>query len=211
MARLLIFGASGGVGQELVAQGLMAGHQISAFVRDPDRLVQRDPRLDLIVGDVGDHGSIASALPGHDAVLVALGMSMPRRPHPEIVPGVGFMVDAMAAHGPKRLVYLSSLGTPGTGRQLGWFVRNIIVPVFLRRPLHDHGVNERIISQSQLDWTIVRPPRLTLGPRTGQYRQGEAIVSHKLISEISRADVADFMIGEAVDNRYLRRAAAIMD
>jgi len=105
----------------------------------------------------------------------------------------------------KRLISLSSLGVGESRENLDFFTKHIIVDIFLRHPFADHKRQEAVVRQSSLDWTIVRPPHLIDGPRTGEYQHGFATHFRKIKSKISRADVADFMLHQLSSDTYIRR------
>lgn len=208
--KVLVFGASGGTGQELVKQALAQGHVVTAFVRDPSRLEITHACLTMATGDVVDSARVEQAVRGQDAVMSALGSGRSLKRHPALVEGIQNMIQAMMQEGVRRLVYLSVLGVGASRRQLGWLDRYVMVPLVLRRVVADHALHEGLITRSSLDWVIVRPPRLTNGAHTGRYRSGEGIQDGWMGASISRADVADFMLRQLSDATYLHRAPAVM-
>jgi len=110
----------------------------------------------------------------------------------------------------RRYIYLSVLSVHYVRDQLNFIGRYVILPLLLRNAAADHEVIEAMIKQSKLDWTIVPPPSLTDGPRTGEYRSGEKVAPKPLLPKISRADLADFMLAQLVDGMYLRGTPTIM-
>jgi putative NADH-flavin reductase len=208
--QVLVFGASGATGREVVRQALDLGHSVNAFVRDPKKFEIRHPELGLMVGDVTQYASVARAVSGQDAVVSALGSGNSLSSHPALGDGVQNIIRAMDHAGVRRFVYLSMLGVGKSGRQLGFVDRYIVLPLLLRNVVADHAREEALITQSTLDWVIVRPPRLTNGPYTGRYRSGEDVREGKPSASISRADVAGFMIEQLTDERYLHRAPAVL-
>lgn len=110
----------------------------------------------------------------------------------------------------RRLVYLSFLGVPEGRTQLSLLGRTLVSRLFMRNVVADHALKEEIIRESGLDWIIVRPPRLTTGPRRATYRHGANIRATALIPTISRADLADFMLRQLEDDTYVRQAPAVM-
>ena len=206
----LVFGASGGTGRELVKQALTQGHSVTAFVRDPTKFEIKQANLKVVQGDVANYESVARALQNQDATICALGSSTPLRRDPTLIDGVRHIIKAMEQAGVQRLIYLSFLGVRDGRNQLSFLGKYIVAPLVLRNVVADHEVKERLIKQSRLKWTIVRPPRLTNGCRTGAYRSGERIAANSIIPTISRADVADFMLKQLTDDTYLHKAPAMM-
>jgi putative NADH-flavin reductase len=208
--KLLILGAAGLTGRELVAQALAQGHEVTAFVRRPEKLTVQHDRLEIVRGDVTDYTSVERAVEGKDGVLRALGSSTPVRRDPALVEGVRNVVRAMERMGVRRFVYLSFLGVREGRDRLSLLGRYVVAPLVMRNPAADHEVKEGIIKQSRLDWTIVRPPRLTKGRRTGVYRSGERVAAESMIPTLSRGDLAEFMIRQLTDDAYSRKAPAVM-
>ena len=207
---VLVFGASGATGREVVKHALDRGHSIVAFVRDPNKFDIKHANLALMVGDVTEYASVEQAVAGRDAIASALGSGNSLRSNPALTNGVQNIVRAMDHAGVRRLVYLSMLGVGDSGRQLGFVDRYIVVPLLLRNVAADHAREEAFIRQSTLDWVIVRPSRLTNGPYTGRYRSGEDIRERRPSSSIPRADVADFMVRQFADDRYLHGTPAVL-
>jgi putative NADH-flavin reductase len=206
---VLVFGASGGTGRELVKLALAQLHRVTAFVRDPHRFEITHANLTVTTGDVMDSARVEQAVRGQDAVMSALGSSRSLKRHPALVEGVRNIIKAMEDDGVRRLVYLSILGVNDSRHQLGWLDRYVIVPLVLRNVVTDHAIKDGIITRSNLDWVIVRPPRLTNGPKTGRYRAGDGIKAGWMTASISRADVADFMLRQVVEEKYVHRAPAV--
>ncbi|MEU2611483.1 NAD(P)H-binding protein [Micromonospora sp. NPDC007271] len=207
--KVLVFGASGSTGRRLVDAAVGRRHSVTAFVRNPAAF-QNGQGIEVFRGDVADRHAVARAMPGQAAVLCVLGAATPLRRDPTLVAGVRHITEAMVDAGVRRLVYLSFLGVPAGRHQLSALGRIVVAPVLLRKVAADHAEKEEIIQRSGLDWTIVRPPRLTNGPRTGTYRHGEAIHASQIVLRISRADIVDFMLRQLDDLTYLHRAPAVM-
>jgi putative NADH-flavin reductase len=208
--QVLVFGASGATGREIVTQALDLGHSVNAFVRDPRKLDINHARLGLSVGDVTQYAIVERAAEGQDAVMSALGSGSSLRSHPALADGIQNIIRAMDHAGVRRLVYLSMLGVGKSDRQLGFVDRYIVLPLLLRNVVADHAREEALIRRSTLEWVIVRPPRLTNGPYTGRYRSGEDVREGKPSASISRADVADFMVKQLAEDRYVHRTPAVL-
>lgn len=207
---MLIFGATGATGREVVKKALDRNYSVRAFVRNPAKFDIRHANLDLMVGDVMDPTLVERAVKGSDAVVSALGSGNSLGSHPALSDGVQNIIRSMDYVGVHRFVYLSMLGVGGSGKQLGFVDRYIVLPILLRNVMQDHAREEGLIKRSKLDWVIVRPARLTNGPYTGRYRSGEDVREGALLASISRADVADFMVKQLTDDRYVHGTPAVL-
>lgn len=198
--KVLIFGATGTVGRELVTQALELGHTVTAFARDPSKLKIDDPGLEIFEGDVMDSPLVDQAVEGHDAVLVALGAGTKGQVRSA---GTRNIIQAMERSGVRRLVCVSTLGVGDSYVHLNFFWKYIMFGTLLRGAFADHVSQEEVVVQSGLDWTIVRPAAYTDGERTGNYRHGFPATAKALKLKVSRADVADFVLTQLADNSYV--------
>jgi putative NADH-flavin reductase len=206
--RIIVFGSTGGTGRELLRQSLERGHIVTAFARNPDRIeATGHANLRVIGGDVLNSSAVESAVSGQEAVLITIGAGARRTTVRE--DGTRIIVAAMEKAGVKRLLCLSSLGVGDSRSNLPFFTRYIVVGVFLRHAFADHERQEAVIKQSSLDWTIARPPHLTVGPRTGTYRHGFPTTGKQRNAKLSRADVADFMVKQLTDDTYFHQTPGI--
>lgn len=206
--KLAIFGATGGVGRNLMNQALEAGHEVTVLTRDADRLHRPDKRLTVLEGDVRDPAAVARVVEGQDAVLVALGAPLMDNSGIREA-GTRTVVDAMKAAGVQRLICLSVFGAGESWAQLPRLYRWVIMPLVLRRVLKDHVAQEAIIRASGLDWSLARPGNFTDGALTGNYWHGAELPERKLSMKISRADVADYMLRQLGQAGASGRAEAI--
>ena len=203
--KLTVFGATGPSGQALVRQALDAGHEVTAFVRNPARLQLEHTRLTLFRGDVLDQHAVDAAVAGHAAVISALGIKKgsPKTLHTD---GTRRILAAMKRHGIRRYVGLSAFGA-GDSRDGSLYTR--MTWALLRPNLEDKERHEQLVQGSGLDWTLIRPPRLTNAAASGRYRVG-VDVRMRLTSKVSRGDVAAFAIGQLEDPTFVRTAPAIV-
>lgn len=212
---LIVFGATGATGHHLVEQALRAGHRVTAFVRDASRLPTRHENLSHVVGDVLDAGAVDAALPGHDAVLCALGVLSGRKADagraqrhvPVCSQGTRNILEAMSRHGVRRIVVLTA-SSVGAGRASGRFGAAAMARLVLRDVMDDKEIQERDVMASATDWTLVRPVKINHKPWTGRVQCGEAL-PWSLLSGISHADVADFMIRALNDRATYGRGLVI--
>jgi putative NADH-flavin reductase len=191
---IVVVGAAGGIGRHVVEQSLEAGHRVTAFLRDPGKLTLRHERLAIVRGDVLDGDAVRSAIVGHETVVSAMGVRS-RAATTLYSEGTRNTLAAMAAEGVRRYIGISA-SPIHRGENDGVFMRFFLKPIICQL-LKDHYADlarmESIVRASDLDWTIVAPPKLTDGPRTGRYREAVDVDVRNGLS-ISRADVADYIV-----------------
>jgi putative NADH-flavin reductase len=207
--RLLVFGASGKTGREIVQQALERGHEVTAFVRRPEKFKLTHGQLSVVRGDVMDPASVDAAMRGRDAVLVALGHRRYLVPSKILSEGTRNIVNAMHKHDVRRLVCETALGVGDSTGRLGVYYTLFCVPFILPFYWHDKGRQERVVRDSGLDWVIVRPGQLTNGRKRGQYKHGPKVGNYLWSVSISRADTADFMLNQTGATPYLRTAVGV--
>ena len=207
--RTIIFGSTGGTGRQIVTQALEQGHHVTAFARSPEKLNIAHENLQVLQGNVLDYPSVEQAIVGQEVVLCALGLPAIMDKSQLRANGTKNIIRAMEKTGVRRLICQSSNGVGDTSKTLPFFTKYIIVPFMLRRVFADHEIQEELIKESQLDWIIVRPTALTDGKKTGVYQQGLTLDNRTATFKISRADVADFMLKQLVDNHYLHNTPSI--
>ena len=196
--RLFILGANGNTGTQLIDLGLARTNEVTAFVRSPEKVTHRHPLLQVVRGDPHSVNELASALPGHDVVLSALGVRPPRafRPHTLIQECAASTVAAMTRAGVKRLVLVSAAVLfPEKGLRFAFFRR------LLTHVMRDLGEAEQIVRATSLDWTIARPPRL-IERSDESYRSTRDALPAGGFSMSFRA-LAAFMLDAAEHRRHL--------
>ena len=202
--KIIVFGATGGVGRQVVRQALEAGFDVTAFVRNPAKLDVAHERLRVVQGDAFNREQVSAAIAGHDAVVSCLGSSRGLKPSTELQEMVRCIAEGMREHGVRRIVYTASAGIdreiPGISGKL--------IMYLLRHPLADHRAAVGLIRQHGLIYTIVRPLGLNDRPFTGRYREAAYGVPPKAMS-IPRADVAHFIVNALRDHRYVNTSVGI--
>jgi putative NADH-flavin reductase len=206
--KLVILGATGRTGRELTDQALELGHDVTAFVRDASRLSIEHERLSVVEGNMLDPESLERAIAGRDAVLSALG-SPGLGKSTDLSDGTANIIRVMETTGVTRLIFESTVGIGDSKNHAPWLARKTLIPLLLKNVFADKEIQEQRIRNSSLDWTIVRPARLTNGPLTGKYRIGDEINAGMPSKTISRADVAQFMLRQLADETFLRKTPAI--
>jgi len=198
--KLVVLGATGGTGLEIVRQAMERGHSATAFVRSPERLKPFRDRITIKQGDVLNSAELERVIQGHDAVLSAFGPRVPiSKADANLRHRFAVALTTAMLHARVRRVVVESVAF--------LFKDSIVPPTYLFGRLlfpgivADASAMERVFGKSELDWTMVRPPQLTDKPYTGKYRVREGHLP-RFGFKISRADVADFMV-KSVENRSL--------
>jgi len=205
--RILVLGAAGRTGRDVVEQALSHGNEVSAFLRSTP-LDLRHPRLEVVHGDVLDFESVRAAMTSRDAVVSALGSGRTGAGKP-LSTGMTNVIHAMTLEGVPRLVVESAAGTFARKDKRLTFRFRTTIASSLKAVYDELEEMEIRIMASDLEWTIVRPVGLTDGPLTGVYRislEGDVLPD---ATAISRADVAALMLKAVSGDTYLRRAVTI--
>lgn len=210
MAHVLVIGASGGIGRETLSAALDAGHRVRAFSRSANEIDLENSYLEKHSGDAMNEAGIDAALDGIDVVVQTLGIGAD-----ELFKSVNLfsestriLIAAMQRRNVRRLIVVTGFGA-GDSREAIGCLQRIPFRLFLGRAYDDKDVQERLIKESGLDWTIVRPGILTKGARTGRYR---VLVepSQWRNGVISRADVADFIVRSIDDDGRAQQAPVLI-
>ena len=206
--KICIFGASGATGQILTAKALKRGHQVTAFVRSENaaRLVPQGATLKI--GDLLEQEDVNVVVAGMDVVISAIG-PRPGSSQEFCAAATRNIVSGMKNHGAKRLVCITG-AMIGEYPHLSWMMQ-FIKSIYQRqnpRLARDRTRQEVVVMHSDLDWLIVKPPRLTNGPQRAHYQSGEALPIHAL-SSISRADLSTFIMGEISTPKYRGLSVAV--
>jgi putative NADH-flavin reductase len=198
--KLFVIGATGRTGQEIIHQALEKGYQVTAFVRSPEKVTEKNTRLTILKGSSTDEVQLAEALRNHDAVITALGPTDPFKPNSLLHDSAIATTHAMSKAGVKRLVVLSAAAHfPGFFNRIARFV--------LRNHMRDSKEMEDVVQHSGLEWTIARPPRLTQKDDL-TYRIRED-APPKLGFVVARKAVASFMLDLIEKRKHLRKVVGI--
>jgi putative NADH-flavin reductase len=205
--RLIVLGATGGTGLEILKQAVERRHAVTAFVRSPVRLKEFENHINIRQGDLLNTASLQEVIRGHDAVLSGFGPRVPTSKQDSnlLERFARALTAAMPGAGVRRVIVES----------VAFLFKNSILPpayllgrLFFPRTVADASAMERIFAQTDLDWTMVRPPELTDKPYTGKYRVREGHLPRFGLN-ISRADVADLMIKLAESGSSIRKIVGI--
>lgn len=208
--KLTVFGATGGIGQEIVRQGLAAGHRVTAVVRDPARFTVTGDGLEVFTAATfDDPESLRPAVKGRDAVLSGIGPSS-RRLAGIAGPVTRSILRAMDAEGVRRVVVVSAAPLGPVPRDEPLFGKAAlgVVKIVLKPVYDDLARMEEELANSGADWTSVRPPQLVDAPVTGVYRtvvDGNPRAGRRM----GRGDVAHAMLAMIDDPSLVRRAVGV--
>src|SRR5882762_10094899 len=205
--KLVVLGATGGTGIEIVKQAIERGHSVTALVRSPDRLKEFRDRIPFRKGDLLNSTDLEQSIQGHDAVLSGFGPRVPvSKADAHLLQQFAVALTGAMLHAGVRRVVVESVAF--------LFKDSVLPPAYLLgrllfpRTVADASAMERLFAESELDWTMVRPPELTDKPYTGTYRVRYGHLPH-FGFKISRADVADFMIRAVEDRSTIRKIVGV--
>jgi putative NADH-flavin reductase len=207
MMKLLVLGATGGTGLEIVRRGIEQRHSVTAFVRSPERLKPFRDQITIKQGDLLNSAELEKVIQGHDAVVSGFGPRAPiAKADANLLQQFAIALTRAMLHAGVRRVVVESVAF--------LFKDSIVPPAYLLGRLlfpgvvADSSAMERIFRESELDWTIVRPPRLTDKAYTGKYRVREGHLP-RFGFTISRADVADFLVKAVEDPSLVRKIVGV--
>ncbi|WP_407402286.1 NAD(P)-dependent oxidoreductase [Chryseobacterium sp.] len=204
---VIVFGANGTVGIEIVKQALAKGYHTTAFVRNADKLkLAENPRLTIHQGDVLQVESVRYAIKNQDVVFCALGDGKVGKIR---AAGTQNIITVMQSEGVQRLICQSTIGAGNSYKHLNFVWKYIMFGFLLKKVLPDHNLQEQFIEKSSLNYTIIRPSALTNGEKTNNYKVDIGEESTKLTLKISRKDVAHFMLNQIENNEFNRKAVNI--
>jgi putative NADH-flavin reductase len=209
--RVLIIGASKGIGLETTRQALEAGHDVRALARSATAIAISNPNLEKMRGNALKTEDVEAALVGVDVVIQTLGVGLGElfRPVHLFTDATRVLIQAMKSQGIKRLICVTGFGA-GDSRASISCLQRLPFQIVFGRAYDDKSLQEKLIKESELDWTIARPGVLTSGPRTGHY-QILSEASQWRNGIISRADVAEFLVRQIGDQTYIHKAPVLID
>ena len=209
---ILVVGATGGTGQAIVREALAKRHEVTALVRSREKAAALLPGARLEEGDARDQAALSRALDGCDAVISALG-TRKIRPFQQVTlmsDATRKLVSAMEKQGASRLVCITGVGAGDSAGHGGFAYDWLIKPILLRSIYEDKDRQEAVIKDSGLDWVIVRPTVLKDKPATGRIRATIDLDGFHG-GEISRADVATFVVAQTSSDEWLRKTPLITE
>lgn len=208
--RLTVFGANGGTGAAAVEAALRAGHYVKAVTRHPEQFTHKHERLTVFKGDATIPADVRTAIEGADAVLSALGVPYSRNPITLYSRSAQCIVDAMTEARVRRLIVVTSSAVDPNGfpveklipRLIGHYLIGPIVHRLGRTMYEDMIRMEAIIRESDLDWTVLRPPALFDKDAAGPT---EVSLKPMVAQFVARQDLAAIMLREVTNPEHIRQ------
>lgn len=202
MKKIALFGGSGQTGQQFLEQALQAGYSVKALARTPSKIPQNNPNLEVIQGDVLNPADVAATIADTDLVVSLFG-HVKGSPAGLQTQGTEYILAAMQKFGVPRIISLSGGGLPYPEQDQPKFMDKMIrtiMKIAVPKILNDAIDHAAVLRSSDQHWVIARAPRLTNGPKKGEYRVGWVGVNAS--TSISRADLADFLLRLVEDRQY---------
>lgn len=202
--RIAVFGANGATGRHLIRQALATDDEIVALVRRPESFPYTGPRLRVVAGDARDPARVDETVAGADAVLSTIGVPFSRAPIDIYSATATSVIDAMRRHGVRRIAAVSSSAVEAHEPTEGWLFERVLQPMVVngigRTTYDDMRRAERIIADSGLDWTLVRPSGLFPADGPSAYRADRGHVPGRFTS---RPDLAHFLLRQAREPEWI--------
>ena len=206
--KILIIGASRGIGKALLECAIHDDHQVTVLARYPEKVKAQGANLRVVQGDVLNPDDLAQAVEQQDAVISCIGVPITFKPVTLFSKAAENLVAAMKDHRNQKLIAVTGIGAGDSKGHGGFLYDKIFKPLFLKTIYQDKDREEAIIASSGLDWLIVRPAGLTNGPRTGIYHVITDLTG-VVAKRISRNDVADFILKELRDSDHFGNAVLL--
>ena len=200
--KIVLLGSTGKTGMEFITQALEAGHSVVAVVRTPSKLTEKNPNLHIIKGNVTDSEVLARAMVGGDVLVSTLGGTGSSL----ITNTTKAIITAADKTGLKRVIMMSSFLVES--EQLKGFLR-LLTDFVMRQIISDKSAGEKLLRESDLDWTIVYATRLTNGQRDPRVRIVPRTEKIGMMYKISRVNVAAWILGSLKDASYIRKSVTI--
>lgn len=203
--KVLVIGAGGKSGQQVVEKALAAGHTVTAFVHDAADY-HAPAGVRVVAGDATDAATVDQAVAGQDAVVDAIGGHTPYLKTQLEQHAAQAVLTAMQHHGVRRLVVISVLGVGDSQEQGTFLYEHLVKPTFLRGAVPDKAAMEAEVKQTDLDYVLVRPPYLTDDPATGQVH---IVTGEDKAHKITRTDLAQFIVDQLTQDTYVGQAVTV--
>ena len=199
--KIAIIGASRGIGYQLLKLAVEEGHEVTALLRNPDKLQIAYDNLHVIKGDILDPASVAAVTDDQGGICVCIGIPPSMKSVEVFSKGIENVLASINDNPEQKLIVITGIGAGESKGHGGFLYDRVFNPLLLKEIYRDKDREEALIKESRANWLIVRPGFLTNGPRTGKYRVVENLTG-VTAGKISRADVADFMLKQLMEPTY---------
>jgi putative NADH-flavin reductase len=207
--KVVIFGSTGATGLALVQQALQRGHEVVAFAREPHAIDFSHTRLQVVRGDVMDFGTVEHAVHGVDAAISVLGVRMGQAQSNARSEGTRNIVKALKAAGVRRFVSVSAVGAGAHLQALPWIARKLLPMLVGKWRLEEAGLQEDAIRASDLDWVILRAPRLVDGSDAGSYEAAENMAT-RFGDKLPRGVLAKALLDQLKANQFVHATPTVV-
>ena len=206
--KIAVFGSTGGTGLALLRQASERGHQVVALARNPQKLAGINP-FEVVQGDVLDPKVVRDTIESTEAVISVLGVRLGQPPGRVRSEGTRNIVNALLAAGVERFVSVSTIGACDSLERLSLVARFLLPRIIGAARLEEAERQERIIRQTNLAWTVLRPPRLVDSPVIGRYQIGTHLRSG-LNARLARADLATALLDQLESDAFVRKCPSVL-
>ncbi|MDK4717557.1 SDR family oxidoreductase [Rhizobium sp. CNPSo 4039] len=209
--KIALFGGTGPTGRHIIEEALRQGYKLSVYTRDAGKLSAFGTKIEVVEGDLSNRGAIKACVAGSDAVISALGPnSLKAREKRPIMRGVATIISVMEELSVRRLIQISTATyrDPKDGFDFKSQAFVMLFKIIVPNAQDDIKATAELVSNSDLDWTLVRIPNLKDGPATGQVDVGW-YGKTKLGMKLSRGNLAQFLVDRVAGKEYVRAAPAI--
>ena len=196
--KIAIIGASRGIGYQLLKLAVEERHEVTALLRNPDKLQIAYDNLHVIKGDILDPASVAAVTDDQGGICVCIGIPPSMKSVEVFSKGIENVLASINDNPEQKLIVITGIGAGESKGHGGFLYDRVFNPLLLKEIYRDKDREEALIKESHANWLIVRPGFLTNGPRTGKYRVIDNLTG-VTAGKISRADVADFMLKQLME------------
>lgn len=210
---IIVFGATGKTGHHIVSGALKNGHMVTAFVRDPSKLSITHPNLHIQTGEITNYEDVDRVIKAknYDVAYSAIGSKGMFKREPLLIQAMHNIVKVLEKNGVGKFIHISFIGVRSDAGKLGWLYK-LIFPNVMINLLRDHREKDTLIKQSSLNWILVQPPTLTVGPYSGKYvHETQIQIDKSRTLKLSRANLADFMLKLLDDSTYDRKEVFVTE
>ncbi len=211
--KIALFGGTGPTGRHIIEEALRQGYELSVYTRDAGKLAAFDGKIEIVVGDLNNRESIKACVTGADAVISALGPnSLKSRDKRPIMRGVDKIISVMEELNVRRLIQISTAAyrDPKDGFDVRSQAFVMLFKLIVRNAYDDIKATAELVSNSRLDWTLVRIPNLKDGSATREVDVGW-YGKTKLGMKLSRGNLAKFLVDQVTAGEFVRAAPGIAD